>query len=795
MNSSLTPEMLQHTFRPRRVAVCGSGVMGAQIALFLASCGIQVLVLDLDAPQEPYNSQVVSAIKRASQLKPAPAPAGLELLIDTGTYEHDLDKLKYCDLVIEVVAENLDIKKNLFKKITAYMHERAILATNTSGLSIQTLADCLPAAMRERFCGIHFFNPPRYMHLVELTPSTYTAPALLDSLESFIVTFLGKGVIRAKDTPNFIANRVGVFAMLAAIHHAVRLKLGFDEVDALTGVLIGRPKSATFRTIDVVGLDTLAHVINTMTTQLPDDPWAAYYQVPEFLTKLIKTGALGQKTGSGIYKKLGADLLVYDLKTGDYRPAAGKVAPELSKLLKEPDPAKRFQALSESKSHQAQFLWAIFRDVFHYCAYHLNDIAHTVRDVDLALCWGFGWQQGPFTTWQYAGWSWLADQLSADIAAKTSMATVELPAWVHQISAPYEQGGAYAPAAQAFLGESELPVYQHLWQKNYLPAELTPEMHVIWESSAAILWHQQDGVAILSLKTKNNTIGTEAMQAIIEAINVAERDYQGLVIWSLYGDNFSYGANLKEFSEHFATATVADIAQTVARFQEMCLRLRYALVPSVAALTGLVLGGGCEFAMHASRRVAAFESYVGLVEAGVGLLPAGGGTKEFALKASVLAQDDPLRLVKEFFTQLAMGHLCGSAAEAKTKHYLSADDVVVVNRAAILSAAKAQIHAMHAAGYRPPLPPLIKVAGRQGTATLQMQLVNMREGGFISDYDYFLATQIAKVICGGDVDAGTLVTEAWLLKLERETFAHLAKQPQTQARVAYMLEQGKPLRN
>ncbi len=795
MTSSTSTENGFTSFNPRRVAICGAGVMGAQIAAFFAACGVSVLLYDLDAKEPPYNAIVLQALQRLSKLKPAPAPVGTEALIEPCSYDKDLEKLKYCDLVIEVVAENAAIKEALFKKIAPMLHPQAVLASNTSGISINTLASYLPDSLRSRFCGIHFFNPPRYMHLVELTPCAETMPSLLDALESFIVKFLGKGVVRAKDTPNFIANRVGVFSMLATIHHALKLKLGFDEVDALTGVLIGRPKSATFRTLDVVGLDTMAHVIGTMTTELKQDPWAPYYEVPAFLQQLVKAGALGQKTGVGVYKKEGQAIFVYDVKLQDYRPADKGIHPELHLILQEPDTARKFQALAESKLPQAKFLWAIFRDTFHYCAYHLTDIADTVRDVDLAMMWGFGWQQGPFTTWQHAGWGWLADHLAADIAAKVTMADVALPSWVNQINAPYQSVGAYAPATQQFEPARKLPVYEALWPRVRLPEQIAPEMIVIWDKPAGVLWHQSDDIAIFSLKTKNNTIGLDAIAALSDAIITAEQSYRGLIIWPSQGDNFSYGANLKEFQVMFETAPEQEIAAAVSVFQEMCMRLRYALVPTVVALRGLTLGGGCELSMHASRRVAAFETYIGLVEAGVGLLPGGGGTKEFAYKASVLAPDDPLRLVKEFFTQLAMGHLCGSATEAKTKHYLRRDDVIVANTEAILHVAKAEICAMNAAGYRPPHPPAIKVAGRPGIATLQSQLVNMLEGGFISPHDYDVSLHIASVLCGGDVEAGTLVSESWLLKLEREAFAHLAKQPKTQARIAYMLKEGKPLRN
>ncbi len=793
-------------FIVKKVAVLGAGVMGAQIAAHCINARVPVILFDLPGKEgQPRNALVERALETLQKLNPAPlADAAQAALIEIGNFDDDLDKLKQADLVIEAIAERMDWKHALYEKIAPHIAPHAIFATNTSGLSITALSTGLEDGMKPRFCGVHFFNPPRYMHLVELIPTTATDNSILDRLETFLTTTLGKGVVRAIDTPNFIANRVGIFGMLATMHEAEKFGLSYDLVDDLMGARLGRAKSGTFRTADVVGLDTMGHVICTMTGKLPDDPFAALYQQPAALQKLIAEGRLGQKSGAGFYKKAGKDILRYDAATDDYVASGAKADELVVRILKEKDPAKRMKALHDSSHPQAQFLWAIFRDTFHYIAVHLDSIADNARELDFALRWGFGWKQGPFELWQAAGWQQVAQWVQEDIAAGKALSAAPLPGWVFDgRDGVHSAQGSWSPVKQAYVPRSSLPVYRRQAFRAQLVGDSAPTGAsagtTVHEDDAVRLWHQDDGVLLLSFKAKMHVMGPDVIGGIERAIAEAEQNYRALVIWqadSAEGGAFSAGADLQAMLPMFMSGGVKAIEPFVARFQNAQMRVKYANVPVVAAVGGLALGGGCELLMHASRRVALLESYIGLVEVGIGLLPAGGGLKEIALRSAREARgNDILQFLKNRFTLAATAAVSKSAVEAKSMGYLSKGDVIVLHPHELLHVAKTQALAMADAGYRPPLATLMPVTGRYGIATIRAQLVNMREGGFISAHDEHIASLIADIVCGGDIEPGSRVSEQWLLDKERAAFMTLLAHPKTQERIMGMLQTGKPVRN
>jgi 3-hydroxyacyl-CoA dehydrogenase len=789
--------MAETNFVIRKVAVLGAGVMGAQIAAHLVNAGVPTVLFDLPDPGGG-NGIVLKSIAALGKQQPPPlGTRDLAELIEPANYSQNLGRLAECDLVIEAIAERLDWKSELYRKVAPALSPQAIFATNTSGLSIGALAAVCPQPLRARFCGVHFFNPPRYMHLAELIPCADSAPGMLDCLETFLVTALGKGVVRAKDTPNFLANRVGVFSMLDTVANAAKFGLRFDVVDALTGPLLGRPKSATFRTADVVGLDTFAHVVRTMREGLREDPWHELYTLPEWLERLIGAGALGAKTKSGIYQKRGRDLLVLDPESGAHVPAGAQADAKVIELLKTADVAERFGALRASDHPQAQFLWACFRDTFHYIAYHLADIAHSARDVDLAMRWGFGWKRGPFELWQAAGWSRIAGWIDADVRERKALAPAPLPPWVSESgrTGVHTPEGSYDAAQKRVVGRSGLAVYRRQLSPPALVGERPQLGDTVYENPAVRAFTSGDGVLVASLKTKAHSITPEALEGLNQALDLAEARFRALVIWQSEAP-FSVGANLEALKPAVAAGDWASIEAVIGRFQSTSMRLRYSLVPTVAATEGYVFGGGCEFALHCDRVVAAHESYMGLVEAGVGLLPGGGGCKELARRAAERSTGDVLAALKDLYMAVATAKVAGSALEARQMGYLRCGDVVIMNADELLYVAKEQALALAGSGYRPPLPGArFAVAGRVGAASIKMQLVNLLEGHFISPYDFEIGTRIAQVMTGGDLEPGTRVDEAWILALERRHFIELLKNPKTQERITHTLATGKPLRN
>jgi 3-hydroxyacyl-CoA dehydrogenase len=796
-------------FNVKQVAVLGAGVMGAQIAAHLVNLKVPVILYDLPAAQGPQSGIALGAIDGLKKLKPAPLGVPEDAaLIRAANYEEHLHLLKDCDLVIEAIAERMDWKLELYSKIAPALAAHTLVASNTSGLSITQLSEALPEGVRPRFCGIHFFNPPRYMQLVELIATPSTDPQVMDKLETFVTSGLGKSVVRALDTPNFIANRVGIAGMLATIKEAERFGLSYDVVDDLTGKKMGRASSGTFRTADVVGLDTLAHVIKTLQDNFTEakDPFAGNYATPEVLQKLIADKRLGQKTKAGFYKKVGREVLRLDPASMDYVSGGAKADEVVARMLKKPAP-ERLKLLRNAQGAEARFLWAILRDQFHYAAVHLQAIAETARDVDLAMRWGFGMKQGPFELWQQAGWLQVAQWVQEDIDAGLALCQAPLPDWVFtgpvaEAGGVHTPQGSWSPAQGRFVPARSLPVHarQHfpesvLGSNAPSATEAGTTMH---EDDDLRLWTLDGEMLIASIKTKMHAISPDVAIGLLRGIELAEEQFQGLVIWSP-DEVFSAGADLQAMLPAFMMGGVSAIEGAEHELQQMMLRLRYAVVPVVAAVRGLALGGGCELALYSARRVVAMESYFGLVEVGVGLVPGAGGLTYIARRAAENAQastnKDLLPFVTEGFTAAAMAKVGTSAIESRKLGYLLESDLIVAHKDELLFVALNEARSMAASGWRPPLKKSFPAAGRHALATITGQLVNMRDGGFISAHDFHIGRMIAEVVCGGDVDAGTLVTEEYLMTLERKAFCQLVGHPKSQERIMAMMSTGKPLRN
>ena len=797
-------------FQVKKVAVLGAGVMGAQIAAHLVNVKVPVILFDLPAKEGPKSGIAEKAIANLKKLKPSPIGVAEDAdLIQPANYEEHMKLLKGCDLIIEAIAERMDWKLDLYHKIAPFVSKTALVASNTSGLSITKLSEALPDAIKPRFCGIHFFNPPRYMQLVELINTPTTNPEVLDQLETFVTTTLGKGVVRAHDTPNFIANRIGIAGMLSTMKQAENFGLTYDVVDDLTGKKLGRASSGTFRTADVVGLDTMTHVIKTLqdNLSLETDPFYGNYGTPAVLQKLLDLGNLGQKTKAGFFKKVGRDILQFELDSEDYVPAGQKADDVYGRMLRKPA-GECLKLLRGAEGPEGQFLWAILRDSFQYAAIHLVDIADTARDIDQAMRWGFGMKQGPFELWQEAGWLEVAKMVQEDIDAGKTLAKTALPKWVFEGPVAEAGGvhtaqGSWSASQQKFIARRELPVYQRqIFPEKLLGEDNLPDWRTagttIAESKALRTWTLDGEVLIASIKNKMHAISPEVMEGLMEAVDVAESDFSSMVIWS--GDApFSVGADLEATMLAFVVGGADAIESIEQELQNMMLRMRYAQVPVIAAIHGMALGGGCELAVYSARRVAHMESYIGLVEVGVGLVPGAGGLTYIARRAAENAATstgkDLLPFLTEGFTAAAMAKVGTSAIESRKLGYLLDSDIIVAHKDELLFVAINEAKSMATSGWRAPLAKPFPVAGRSGIATIRGSLVNMRDGGFISEFDQHVATLIAEIVCGGDVDTGTLVDEAYLMKLERKAFCHLIAHPKTHERILGMLNTGKPVRN
>jgi 3-hydroxyacyl-CoA dehydrogenase len=789
-----------------RVAVLGSGVMGATIAAHLVNAGLEVLLLDIvprtldpDAAAAGLtlgdaavrNGLAARAVAALERMKPSPIFLAADLArIEVGNLEDHLPRLRECDWVIEVVVENMAIKRALLAdQVAPHLKPEAILSTNTSGLSVNELAETLPDPLRRRFLVTHFFNPPRYMRLVELVSSRHTDPAVMTGMAEFLRRRLGKGVVHGKDTPNFVANRIGVFAMCNAIHHMVELGLTVEEVDAVSGPATARPKSACFRTADLVGLDTLAHVARNSFDLLPNDERRETFALPAFVDAMVKKGLLGDKVKGGFFRKTRgekAETAFLDWKTGEYVPARRPRFASVEATKGIDDPAARVRAVMAGTDAAATLAWRNLRDTLLYAFARIPEIADDVVNVDRAMRWGFNWELGPFE---------LLDAIGVpELVRRAERDGVAVPEALRGIERFYVQEGGR---------RRYLDLSTRAWRDEPVPAdaiELTRLAQAgaeVERNAGASVLDLGDGVFCLEFHSKMNAIGGETLGMIHRAVRRAEAEGQGLVVAN-QGANFSVGANLALLAMAAAEGDFDEVTLTVSAFQKAMMALKYARVPVVAAPHGMALGGGCEVCLHADAIVAHAETYMGLVEIGVGLLPAGGGTKEMALRAARLAdgyETDVMPFIVKGFTNIAMAKVSTSAAELGPLGFLRQGDSISLSDDRRIHDAKLAVLAL-AANYRPARPATgVKAAGRNVAASLTTQLWNMRVGGFITEYEEKLGRKIAGVITGGDVPAGTLVTEAWLLDLEREAFVSLCGERKTLERIQHMLKKGKPLRN
>ncbi len=790
-----------------KVAVLGAGVMGATIAAHLANAGLEILLLDivpkeLDKQEEAKgltldNPMVRNRIARNGlqgllQMKPAPFYlTEYAAQIQVGNLEDDLGELKTCDWIIEVVVEYMPIKLDLLKKIVPNLAPGAILTTNTSGLSVGEMAAVLPAEVRKNFLATHFFNPPRYMRLMEIVPCKETDPVIMKGMADFISKRLGKGIVYAKDTTNFIANRIGTYAIYKGIEHMVEMGMTVEEVDSVAGPATARPKSAAFRTADLVGLDTLAHVGTNSHDLLLDDEERGVFKLPDFMKKMIAAGQLGNKTKQGFYKKDVVDgkkqIFYYDYVSGDYKPLAKPKFASVQMVKQVDDPAQKVKMVVGAQDKGAEFAWKSIRDTLIYTVNRIPEIADDVVNVDNAMRWGFNWEIGPFEMLDAIGVAAFVKRAEKD--------GVKVPESLKGVEKFYRFSDSGQKEYFDFATKKYLTVPV---KEGQIQLQILKKAGKVVEKNAnCSVIDLGDGVFGFEFHSKMNSISGDILAMTHKAIKRAEEEGVGLVIGN-HGTNFSVGANLMMVAVALAEGAYDDIAMAVKAFQKATMAVKYAKVPVVSAPFGMTLGGGAEFCLHSDAINASAETYMGLVEIGVGLLPAGGGTKEMSLRAIELAQktkSDVQPFIFKNFEQLAMAKVSMGAAELFGMDYMRHGDSISMDIDRLIGDAKQKVLAL-AVNYRPKRPvENIPAPGRGIASAIKSQLWNMQMGNFITEYEAEMGTIIAQVMCGGDVNPGTLITEEYLLQLERENFLKLCGNKKTAERIQHMLKTGKPLRN
>ncbi len=794
----------------KKAVVLGSGIMGSRIACHFANVGLEVLLLDispkellaqekeaglsLDSPQVK-NRIVNGALQTAVQSKPSPLYEKHKAsLITTGNFDDDLKKIADYDWVIEAVVENLEIKNSLFEKVEKHRKLGTLISSNTSGIPINFMLKGRSEDFQNHFCGTHFFNPPRYLKLLEVIPTKKTKQEVVDFFMEYGDLFLGKETVLCKDTPAFIANRIGIYAIMSGMHTIEKMGLTVNEVDKLSGPIIGRAKSATFRTMDVVGLDTAVKVASGLYEGLPNDESREKFKLPKIVQELYDRKWWGDKTKQGYYKKVVEDgkkeILELNLQTFEYESKSRVKLDILDKTKNEEDLKKRLKIAIEHEGREGDFYRASFFDLFRYCTERIPEVADELYRIDQAVAAGFGWELGPFATWDAMGLKGCVEKMKDQDLAPASWVDEMLGAG-HTSFYKYENGKKHyydiPSKSYKVIPGTEGFIYLDAFKQN----------NVVWENEGATIYDIGDGILNVEFHTKMNSIGAEVIEGVNTAINLAEKDFQGLVIAN-EGQNFSAGANLAMLFMYAVDQEFDEIDMMIRQFQSTMTRARFSSIPVVSAPSGLALGGGCELSLHCDGIQAHAESYIGLVEVGVGLIPGGGGTKELTMRASdkYMPNDPELNILQEYFMNIATAKVATSAHEARGMDILRSADRITLNRSRLIADAKSRVLEMVNAGYTQPIEREdIKVHGRSSMAMFGAGITGMKYGAYISEHDAKIAEKLAWVMSGGDLSASTLVSESYLLDLEREAFLSLCGEQKTLERIQSILFQGKPLRN